>query len=73
MQVRELIEELLRAPPDAVPVVGGQVIDGVLLRRGTVRGERCPTFSASKNGQQVGLIFLAKTEMANGVVAAAPK
>lgn len=75
MQVKELIEELLRAPPDAIPVVNGVVINGVALRRGTIRSSSpsVPRFSKDPNGEVHGLVFLVSTEMANGVVKSRPR
>jgi len=73
MTVGELIEELQRAPQDAVPVVGGEVIQGVLLKSGAVSSDVCPKFSAKPGGRHIGLIFLVKTDMANGIVKRMPR
>ncbi len=73
MLVRDLVEELLKSPQDAVPVIGGNVVEGVLIRKGKVRPGSCPRFSESQSGQQLAIVFLAKTVMANGLVKSRPK
>lgn len=66
--VGELVEELLRAPQDAVPIIGGAVVIGVSLRRGTIRGDKAHQFRKDPNGEVHGLVFLAETAMANGAI-----
>lgn len=69
MSVRDdLIAELQRAPEDAVPIIGGAVVTGVQLVRGTFDGAKAPHFRKDPNGDAHGIIFLALTDMANGVV-----
>lgn len=73
MQVRELIEALRRAPPDAVVVVGGDVIHGVELRRGHLLfGYSNPQFRIDPYGKDNGVVFLHNAELSTGEMVSVP-
>lgn len=74
MQVRELIEALRRAPPDAVVVVAGDVIHGVELRRGRLTvGYYNPQFEIDPRGRDNAVVFTANAELSTGEVVSLPK
>jgi len=73
MQVKELLEELKKVPPDAYVVVAGDIIHGIEVFQGRIEiGYYNPVFITGK-GHDKAIKFCANAELSTGEVVSFPK